>query len=164
VIGESSTEDLNSVKRKLVNGEVLIDRAFALDGVKAYYPEEKSKKTYIDPGKINVTIAEVNSNEYYITYEIIKDGKAAVTANSTVTVDSEAPVFSGITDFKMESGEIPSDNYLLKGVTVSDNYTKPENIKVSVSIKIQPDGTNMVIYSAIDEAGNKAVEQASIFN
>jgi hypothetical protein len=50
----------------------------------------------------------------------------------------------------------------MEGVTVTDNHSTTENIKVEVTSAENTDGTYLATYTAIDEAGNQAIEYATI--
>lgn len=150
---------IKGVSDKVANGDDVIDRAFALTGVEAYSGDVKLNKNRID-----VIINEVSEDDYYITYQVKKDGVVIDSQNAIIHIDREAPVLYGITDLMLEYGEIPTKSYVLSEITASDNYTKPEDIKISVSIKENPDGTYIIYYQAEDEAGNLTKQQAEIIN
>jgi hypothetical protein len=156
---DNSVPEFAGISDRLINSDVIVDEAFALEGVDAYNSGEKLSKDVIQ-----VTIQEVNKDQYYITYQIIMDNKAPVTQYAAIHVDREAPVLYGITDFRLEYGEMPSEGFLLSNITASDNYSKPENIKITAVLDEKPDGSYQVIYEAVDEAGNKTTEKVSIIN
>lgn len=143
---------------KLVNGEVVLDREYALIGVEAYQGDKK-----LDSDQIEVTITEKDEDDYAITYQITASGKTA-TKSINVHVDREAPVITGITDYLLEKGEIPSTQYLLSGLTITDNYSAPENIVVAAVVSDNPEGGYVITYTATDEVGNTATVNAYIYN
>jgi hypothetical protein len=158
VSSELSKVEFKGIEDKIVNGGVIVDEAFALEGVNAYNSEVKLDKAYI-----KVKIEQVSTDEYCITYQFTMNGKLYAEEKETVIVDREAPVISGIKDFQLEEGEIPGVGYLLHGVTASDNISKPENIEINVKVNVSPDGIRTVTYKAVDEAGN-CTEKQSIIN
>lgn len=143
---------------RLVNGKVVIDRKFALIGIEAYQGDKK-----LDTKSIEVIISSKSADDYKITYNITANGKTA-TKEANVHVDREAPVITGMLDYVLEEGEIPSEGFLLSSITISDNYSSLENIVVSVDITDNPEGGYLITYSALDEAGNKKEEYAYIYN
>lgn len=145
------------IRDRIVNPKVKIDKAYALTGVTAFTEERK-----LDQKLIEVTIEQVNEDEYTITYQIMVDGKVAVEEKSKILVDREAPELTGMVDHNLEVGEIPDLNYLMDGVTMSDNITKTEDIQVQVTMKLMEDGNYLVTYLAIDEAGNETSAQTKV--
>lgn len=150
--------ELTGVSDKLVTGDVIIDRTFALNGVDAYRSGKK-----LDKSLIKVTIEEKSDIEYAIRYRITIGGKSA-SAKAKVFVDREAPQISNVSDFQLEAGEIPTEDYLMEGVIITDNYTLEKNIIITITIEESKDGGFTVIYQAQDEAGNIATEYAKIHN
>lgn len=149
--------ELTGIKDKIVGADVLVNRKFALSGVKAYCSNIK-----LDKDSIEVKIEKVSESEYYITYAVRVGKGPTTTAEAKIIVDNEAPIITGITDMTLEAEKVLDEEYLLSLVSVSDNYTLPENIIVNVSYVENPDGTYLVTYEATDEKGNQAVEQAVI--
>ena len=153
----STPPEIIGVENKLVNGDVKIDNTFLLNGVEVYCADEK-----LDNNLIVITIDQTNPDDYNITYQITYGGKRA-SAKSIVHVDNEAPVFTGIKDLTLESGELPGKGVAMDGVTLTDNYTKQDDILLNLSYNDNQDGTYTIIYEATDEAGNIAKEQAILY-
>lgn len=151
------TPKFTGISDKIIGAGVTVNDAFARSGVKAYCSGIK-----LASKSIKVTIVKKNETEYYITYRVSAGNGPAATAHARVTVDNEAPVIAGVTDKTVENGEVPSTDYLLEGVTVSDNVSASDKIKLIVTTSQNTDGTYSVTYEAVDEAGNKAVKQSIV--
>lgn len=148
--------ELVGVSDKLVNGTTTINEAFALKGIEAIRGDLKLEKSLI-----KVTIIKINEDDYKLTYHVNINGKTAA-EQAFVHVDPEAPVIMGNKDFLLEEGEIPDMDYLLSEIKVIDNYSKLENIEISVIVNDHPKGGYVVTYKAVDEAGNITQEQSEI--
>ncbi|HWT75602.1 MAG TPA: L,D-transpeptidase family protein [Mobilitalea sp.] len=150
--------EIVGVSDRLVNGETTIDKKFALTGVEAYQGDQK-----LDKKLIKVTIEQKSDDDYDITYQITVDKKTA-TQQASVHVDREAPVITGMKDYYLEAGEIPDTSELMSEISVSDNYSKTENIDVTVDVSDNPEGGFVITYTATDESGNQTKETARIYN
>lgn len=146
--------ELKGVSDQIIN--TTLNRETALSFVEAYYGEK-----LIDKDKIELVINELNENEYTVIYKLNYEGKT-VEKKAKFIVDTEAPVISGISDFSMEAGEVPSDGFLLKNIKLSDNLTVLEKISLSAALVEDNEGGYLVIYEAEDEAGNKTNAEARI--
>lgn len=144
---------------RIVGEGITIDEEFALEGVEAYCADVK-----LDSEDIEVTIEQINEEEYYITYRISLSEKATATETAKVYIDREAPVISGVTDLILPYGVELTEAFALSAVTITDNFTLPEDILISVSFIENEDGSYLVSYEATDEVGNLATEQALIHN
>lgn len=159
VLNNKIAPSFTGIENKVVNPEVTIDREYALTGVKAYVD-----KIFIDKKLINVSISKISDMEYEITYSASIGNGPETSLTSKIFMDQEAPVFSGIIDYTLEAGEIPSKEFVMSGVTVTDNYSPLEDIIVDVVITENEDGTYTITYKATDEAGNIAETQSKIDN
>ncbi|MBB2183659.1 DUF5011 domain-containing protein [Lachnospiraceae bacterium MD1] len=145
--------EIEGVRDYIVNGDTVLDKEYLLKNVKAYRGEDPIAKE-----DIKVTIKNKSETEYAVTYRV-DDGKDKVTANCTIYVDREAPVFEGISDRILEQGEIPDTASALSGVTVSDNYSDMDTDDITVTIEENEDGTYLITYKAVDDVGNAAEQQ-----
>jgi hypothetical protein len=150
--------EIIGVKDHLVTGDVIIDDAFARNGVEVYRGGLK-----LEDNLLKVTIEQLDEVDYKITYQVTIDD-ITVAANANVHIDKEAPVISGVKDFTLEAGEVPSIGYVLDGITASDNYSETDKIKLTAAVEENPDGTFLINYTAKDEAGNIATAKASVLN
>ncbi len=149
--------EITGVTDRLVKGDVVIDRTFALKGVAAYGSGKKLSNKLIE-----VTILEISENEYAITYQL-KLGSKTASATAKVSVDREAPKILNVEDFYLEEGEVPSEEFLLEGIEFTDNLTETKKLITSVSLESNEDGGYTVVYKAVDEAGNEATQEARVF-
>jgi hypothetical protein len=156
IVPSYTSPELKGVTNRVVNTDVT--KELVLSGVEAYYSELS-----LDKNNIDVQIEEVNKDEYYITYQLSYDGKIT-TEHASFYVDREAPAINGVRDFTLEAGEIPSEGYLLDRISVSDNYSSSKSIIISTALVENSDGSYKVIYEAVDEAGNKTLKEAKIYN
>ncbi|MDF2944466.1 MAG: hypothetical protein K0S01_3324 [Herbinix sp.] len=148
------------VSDKVVGNDVEVNEAYALADVEAYCEGIK-----LDKEDIEVNIEAISEVEYYITYTIRLGKTIPVTDYATIIIDNQAPVFTGIADRPLETseiGEVPSIDYALSGVTVSDNYTEMKLTDIVVTISENPEGGYLITYEAVDGAGNVAMEQSII--
>jgi len=148
--------EIKGVYDRIVNKD--IDRELALSGVKAIYNGKE-----LDPENIKVQIKQISENEYQITYKLTCDGKS-VTEKARFYLDKEAPEIIGVSDFILEAGEIPIGTDLLNNISVRDNYSTEENIRLKTLLVECDDGSCLVIYEAADEAGNITIKEARIIS
>jgi len=149
--------NFTGIADKIVGENVIIDNSFALKGVNAYCSKYK-----LDKKLINIEIKKNSNTLYYITYTASVGKGPITTKKSIVRIDNIPPVITGVTDATLEIGETPVKENLLKNVTVSDNYSKSDKIKLTVSWVENPDGSYLVTYEATDEVGNKNVVQCTL--
>jgi hypothetical protein len=159
---EESTEVpvLEGVYNKVVGKDVQVNKKYVLSEVEAY-----CDGIHLNKEDIKIKIEKISEEEYYITYKVQVGQTQTVTEYATISIDSQAPIFTGITDRPTETGEIgevPNMGYALSGITVSDNYTDMDLKDVIVTIGDNPEGGYLITYEAVDEAGNVAKEQALI--
>ena len=81
-------------------------------------------------------------------------------AKLELLVDDEPPVIEGVTDKTVHIGESVSYR---QGVTVTDNRDADVQLEIDSSeVNLRSEGIYTVIYSAVDQAGNRAVQEARI--
>jgi len=100
-------------------------------------------------------ITEVN-----IVLEDTYVNKTEYTANLKVVADNDPPVFSGIKDITIYEGQSVSYRKNVKAIDKKDGEV---SFQVDSS-KVNPNkaGKYEVVYTAVDKAGNKAVEKAAV--
>lgn len=150
--------EIVGVKDRLITGGITVDKAFALSQVELHRGD-----LILDQNLISVTIEQKDEDDYQITYQAVIDDKTA-TKSAVVHIDKELPIISGVKDFTLEAGEMPSIGFVLEGITASDNYTAKEKLRLTATVAENPDGTYLVTYTATDEAGNTATEQAYVYH
>ncbi|NLY47657.1 MAG: DUF5011 domain-containing protein [Clostridiales bacterium] len=140
-----------------VNNEVWQgDTLQAIDFVKDVIDVSLYKATYAAEPDFNTP----GDQEVTVIVEDYYGNKTEVKATLTVKLDTEPPVFSGITDKIVYEGDSVSYK---KGVTVTDN--RDTNISFTVDsskVNLNKPGTYKVYYTAVDSSGNKATESATI--
>ena len=151
--------EFNGINDRIISADTIVDEEFALQNIEAACAGIKADKESIE-----VIIEQLNETKYYITYRASIGHGPVAEAYANFVIDNEAPVFTGIQDYALEADEYPSKSFLLENVTVTDNYTPEEDIIIDVIVTENLDGTYLITYEATDEAGNKAIEQASIIN
>lgn len=98
--------------------------------------------------------------EVVVLLEDAGGNKTEMNAMITVTDDTEAPEILGVRDKTVYIGDTVSHR---KGVTVTDNRDEEIELQIDSSkVNLKREGTYQVTYSAIDSAGNVAIETASI--
>lgn len=145
---------IRGVTDRVVNKD--IDRELVLAGIEASYNGKA-----VDSKNIEVQINESGENEYRIIYRLSCDGKT-VTEQARFYLDKQAPQINGVSDLYLEKGEIPSEGVLLESISVSDNFSDKDKIRLSVTLVENEDGKMLAVYEAMDEAGNITVKEASI--
>lgn len=134
---------------KVVGTDTVIDTENALEGVKVSCSGIKLKTD-----DIKVTINQESDEKYKVTYFIRVGKKVSTTKHAIFSIDSQAPVFTGISDRHLEPGQIPDGTYALQNVTVSDNYTQMDVSDINVKMQQDTDGNYLVTYEATDKLGN----------
>lgn len=140
------------IEDRVVGKDTIIDEEYALTGVKVYCSNVR-----ISIKNVKVTITNVSNNEYKLTYSVSIGKKVTGTKTATIYIDDQAPVFTGVSDRKLEPGQIPDGAFALKDVTVTDNYTTMDVSDINVKMKQNPDGSYLVTYEAVDKVGNSAI-------
>ncbi len=157
VLNNTQAPEISGVHDWIVNSKELINADYLLAGVAA-----RCKNRELDKKLIRVTIDKTADAEYKLTYRASIAGGPETVLTAKLYLDEEAPVITGIKDAVLEEGEVPSKSFVLDGVTVSDNFSPVEKIKIDVIFTQNPDGGYLVTYTATDEAGNTATEQSVI--
>ncbi len=151
--------DIIGVQDKIIGPDVRVDKEFALADIKA-----SCAGVNIHKNKIEVSINQINETLYHIKYQVSVGNGPKAKAEAKYMVDNECPDFTGIRDLTIEAGEYPSYEFLMANVTVRDNYSKADNIKVKVIVKEISESSYQVTYEATDEVGNMVIELANIYN
>lgn len=151
------TPVFTGIADRVVGGNVVIDKAYALTGVQA-----TCAGAVLSNDLINVVIAQADKNQYIITYQASIGAGPVATQSAKIIVDNEPPVINGVADSTLNVGEQPNTAALIKSITLSDNISKPDKISLVVSFIQNPDASFVVTYEATDEMGNKAVAQSKI--
>lgn len=138
--------------------DAVIDRAYALEGITAYLSTKKL------PAKdIKVKITKKTEDEYVIDYSVKASNKMTGTAQAVVYIDRTAPVIEGIyfrelTLKQLQAGKAEIQKLALKGIKVTDDYSKITADKVKVIVKAKEDYAYTITYEVSDEVGNTAAE------
>lgn len=151
VLKNKTAPVIKGISNKVVNANTSINTEYAKKGIKAY-----CKKIKLSSDQIKVKIEKVSSTEYKIIYKASAGNGPVTMKKSKVYIDKEAPVITGIADYTLESSEVPTKASVLSKLTVSDNYTKAEAIKVNVWVTKKTDGSYLITCEAIDRVGNTA--------
>lgn len=144
---------LEGINDMVVKGDTVIDDTFAREGITA-----SCMGVELNPADIVVEIKAVNELQYRITYSI-NVGRETI-KYAIISIDKEAPVFTGIEDRILTVDQIPDREMALENVEVTDNYTLLTQENIEVTIAENPDGGYLVTYKAVDEFGNEVIENA----
>ncbi|NLK99881.1 MAG: DUF5011 domain-containing protein [Clostridiales bacterium] len=102
----------------------------------------------------------IGSQEIGLIVEDFYGNKTEIRSTLTVKEDTEPPVFYGIKDQTIFEGDTVSYK---KGISVKDNRDQEVTYKVDSSkVNLSKVGSYKVHYTAVDAAGNKATETATI--
>lgn len=142
---------------KVIKTGVTVNEKFALSGVQAYCKGYKLGK-----GLIRVSVNKSGDTGYDITYKASIGNGPITTKKSRITIDSEAPVITGLEDIILQEEELPTKEMVKAYLSVSDNYTEEDKIKLTIKITEQSEGCYLITCKASDEAGNVKVEQVSV--
>ena len=136
------------VKDRIVSGDEIINEEFCLEGVTAYIDHVEISKDQI---QVNI---EEQENYYNVTYTVqLENGKMA-TEKATIYLDNESPVLKGVTHRIHTSKITMNRKYAMKGVSVSDNYSKLKKKDIKVKFKEVDYNTYLVTYTVYDDLGN----------
>lgn len=146
------------VEDKYITNDVVVDKAFALQGVKAFYTVNE-----IGKDKIKVTIKNDGDSKYLITYAVTAPNGLSAKKEVVFTMDRSAPVLFGV-----EHKELTFEQWLyskdelkklaLKGISVTDDSSKLTAKDIMVTIKDKDNYSYIVTYEVMDKAGNLTSE------
>lgn len=122
-------------------------------GVKAYNGSGVDVTSYLT---VSSNVDWKKAGSYSVHYTIVDQSGNETTADAMVTItDTQCPVIQGVQG--VISGKRASEitrEFLLEGVTVTDNGLSFDLSKVEVQIPELKDGANTIRYIARDEVGN----------
>jgi Uncharacterized protein conserved in bacteria len=153
---DTSVPVLTGVEDMVIKSGVTVDHAFAVKNVTA-----KQGDKAIAKNKIRTKITMKNEALYVVEYSVTGTNGKITTAKATITIDAEAPVFSGIENREIAWDTAVNEEFALKGVTVTDNISKLTAKNIKVQITQNNDNTYTVVYTAADAVGNKATQEAT---
>ncbi|HHV10333.1 MAG TPA: DUF5011 domain-containing protein [Clostridiales bacterium] len=145
------------IRDRVVKDEALITRELALDGVEAYQDGKK-----LDQSKLKVIIEKLEEGNYFLTYQVLRKDKILAEEHADVVVDTTAPVFLNVPELDLASGEVPSADSVLSGVTVVDNYSEDGAVILEADIAGGENNDCRITVKATDEAGNTATADVVI--
>lgn len=149
---------IDGVADRYATADTVIDRAYAMDGVTAYISKKK-----LPSNDIKVKITKKAEDVYVIDYTVKAANKMTGTAQAFVYIDSTEPVMEGIyfrelTLKQLQAGKAEIQKLALKGIKVTDDYSKITVDKVKVTVKAKGDYAYTITYEVSDEAGNTVSE------
>lgn len=158
VKGNEAAPIIKGVSDKTIDGKTDVNRAFALKGVTAYLSSKK-----LSNKDIKVVIKKESDTVYTITYTLTAENKKKAKEVAMVNVDYTAPVISGmnyksLTKKQWEAGKDSIAALALKGVKVTDDFSKLTQKDIKVSVKESGDYAYIVTYQASDLVGNTVKE------
>lgn len=144
---------ISGVKDQVIGANTKLTRKIAINGVTA-----KQSGVTLSTKKIKVNI--VTKKKYYkVTYSVTSPYGKTAKATAKFTIDSKAPVFKGVSDREIEEDVIVDKDLALKGVSVTDDYTKKSKLTINVSIKDNKNNTYTITYTCEDAYGNVATKK-----
>ena len=106
-----------------------------------------------------ITVTFQKKENFYVAKVVAQNASEPARYKVRVYIDKKAPQFEGITHKEVRSvtrDQLVDQNYCLKDVSVSDNYSKLSAKDVEVTIMVNEDGTGYTVaYKVKDQAGNK---------
>lgn len=150
---------IKGVKDQIVNGNTVVDRKFALKGIKAYLSNVKLANKDIE---VNI-VKNDTENSYSIKYVATAYNKLIGTATANVYVDATAPVITGvshreITLDQLSAGKDSIQKMALQGVSVTDDYSDINTDNLTVIVQPIADYAYLVTYKVTDDVGNTSRE------
>ncbi len=145
---------IKGVTDRIIGKDTIVDRTFAMKGVSAYLSTLK-----LSSKDIKVSIEKTTEEFYTITYSVKAENNKTAKKTSICYVDTAPPTITGIyfkemTKEQLEAGDERITKLALKGISVSDNYSKLTAKNVKVLLKQLNDYTYEVTYELRDEVGN----------
>ncbi len=145
---------ISGVKDQVIGVNTKLTKEIAIKGVTA-----KQSGVSVSKDKIKVDI-EKKTKYYKVTYSVTSDYGKTAKVTAKFMIDSKAPVFKGISDKEIAEDVTVDKELALKGVSVTDDYTKTSKLSIDVTIKDNKDNTYTITYTCKDEYGNKATKKA----
>lgn len=155
VLEDTSKPVLTGVVDQIVSKDTIIDRAFALKGIKAIAGKQVLSSKYIE-----TEITKNEDNTYTIDYFVTAPNGKTTIAVALISMDSEAPKIIGVENKEIAWDTVVNNEFALKGIQVTDDYSNVENKDVTVTIIDNGDNTYNVTYEIADECGNIATQNA----
>ncbi len=153
----SSPPYFEGVTDKYVTEDVVVNKEYALKGVKAYYSVNEIKKDSI---KVNI---KEEGSKYIVTYTVTAPNGLTAKKEAVFTMDRSAPVLFGV-----EHKELTFEQWLyskedikklaLEGVSATDDSTKLTAKDITVTITEKDNYSYIVTYEVTDNAGNVTSE------
>ena len=142
------------IREKYINGDVTLDRAFALDGVEVYSANQKQNKDIIE-----VSIKQIDEKTYSISYYTCI-GDQSTLEETKFYIDKEPPLLSGIMNRVLNKGQIPDRAFALYYVSASDEGMELSKEDIEVTIDKNMDGSFFITYEVTDKAQNVTTQYA----
>jgi hypothetical protein len=146
------------VEDKYITNDVVVDKEYALQGVKAFYTVNE-----IDKDKIKVIIKKDGNSKYLITYAVTAPNGLTTKKEVVFTMDRSGPILFGV-----EHKELTFEQWLsskedikklaLEGVSVTDDSSKLATKDIVVTITDKDNYSYIVTYEVMDKAGNLTSE------
>ncbi len=146
------------VTDRSIQSDTIVNREFALKGVKAYLATKR-----LSQKDIKVEILSNEDSTYSLKYSIVGENGLTGTAVAKAYIDTTPPVIEGITHKELslkqlKSGKAGIKKIALQGITMTDDYSIMTSEKLKVSIHSLSDYAYIVTYKATDDAGNSSTE------
>lgn len=132
-------------KNQTVTSNVVVDKAFALKGVKAYVDAVDQTKN------LKVSISEMVDNKYTITYEITDSEGFIESVTVTVKVIPNVTIV-GAKNREVTKDQVVTKEFALEGITATEG-TKDVTANIDVTISNVVDNKYTVTYTIVDMAG-----------
>lgn len=136
--------ELTGVSDRQLSGGTAVDESLALEGVKVV--DNLSTKDL----KIKVTIKQLDTLHYEVTYTVSDKGGNKTVQKVTFTVSDLK--FEGIIDRTIEEGMVLTEEMALEGVKAYNKETEITD-QIQVTISGPEDGSYTVTYTIADEDG-----------
>lgn len=155
VLQDAAKPVITGAADKVVPEDTMINRSFALKGVKATL----SKKV-LDSKLIKTDIINNEDNTYTINYLVTAPNGKTASKTVLISIDNEPPRIIGVTDREIPGNTVVDRELVLKDIIVTDDYAGLEIEDIKVVITDNEDATYSVTYQVTDDCGNVTVEKA----
>lgn len=156
VINSKAAPIIEGASDKVISKDTIVNRSFALKSVKA-----SAGFQLINSKNIKTVITKNEDDTYTIKYSVKAPNGKVTSKNVTYIVDTTAPEIIGVTNKEIAWDTAMTDELLLEGITVEDDYSKvkPEDMVITVNQDVNDN--YIVMYELTDEYGNMTQETAT---
>lgn len=150
----SSPPYFEGITDRYITEDIVVDKEYVLQGVKAFYSVNELNKS-----QIKVAIKKDGEFTYKVTYTVTAPNGLTAKKEAVFTKDSSAPILLGVThkELTFEQWLYSKENIkklALKGVSAKDDSSILTANDIIVTITDKDDYSYIVTYEVTDKVGN----------